>query len=312
MASFASDVKKELTNLQVSVKEARAELMALVRMNGVISVSEHQVVTLDITTENAAIARRIYSSLKMVYLIAPEVLVRRKMKLKKNNVYVVRVKDHVNELLCDMAIDFMGTIQPDTFQAIATDDASKRAYLRGAFMAGGSVNNPETSSYHLEIYSVHEGHNEAIQVLMNDYGFHARMAERRKGYLVYLKEADKISDFLALIGASQAILRFENVRVTRDMRNSINRRVNCENANLTKTVNAAMQQIENIEFIQSTIGLEKLPVKLQEVATVRLNHPDLSLKQLGELIPNGPVSKSGVNHRLRKINQYADALRKAE
>lgn len=311
MASFASDVKKELTGLQVSVKEARAELMALVRMNGVISVSEHTV-TLDVTTENAAIARRIYSALKLVYLIAPEVLVRRKMKLKKNNVYVVRIKDHVDELLQDMGIDFMGGFHDEALKAITADEPSRRAYLRGAFMAGGSVNNPETSSYHLEIYSVHEEHNEAIQTLMNHYHFNARMAERRKGYLVYLKEADKISDFLALIGASQAILRFENVRVTRDMRNSINRRVNCENANLTKTVNAAMQQIENIEFIQATIGLAKLPEKLQEVALVRLNHPDLSLKQLGELVPNGPVSKSGVNHRLRKINQYAEQLRRAE
>ncbi|MDO4670682.1 MAG: DNA-binding protein WhiA [Aerococcus sp.] len=308
MASFASDVKKELTSLQVSIKEARAELMALVRMNGVISMSGHTV-TLDVTTENAAIARRIYSALKMVYLIAPEVLVRRKMKLKKNNVYVVRIKEHVDELLRDMGIDFMGTFHDETLQDIEQDDAARRAYLRGAFMAGGSVNNPETSSYHLEIYSVHEGHNEAIQRLMNDYQFHARIAERRKGYLVYLKEADKISDFLALIGASQAILRFENVRVTRDMRNSVNRRVNCENANLTKTVNAAMQQIQNIEFIQATIGLEKLPLKLQEIAIARLNNPDLSLKQLGELVPNGPVSKSGVNHRLRKINQYAENLR---
>ncbi|MCI5775098.1 MAG: DNA-binding protein WhiA [Aerococcus sp.] len=308
VSSFASEVKKELTAVPVSPKEARAELIAMVHMNGIISLnSEH--VTLDIQTENAAIARRIYQAFKTVYLIAPDIIVRRKMKLKKNNVYIVRVTMGVEGLLKDMGLNLFGMMDDTTIEAINRSEDTMRAYLRGAFMAGGSVNNPETSSYHLEIYSLQENNHLILQAMMKPFGLNVRTAARRNGHFIYLKEADKISDFLALIGANQSILKFENVRVTRDMRNSVNRRVNCESANLNKTVNAALQQIENIQLIQNTMGLEQLSPKLQDVARMRMDNPDLSLKQLGERLPDGPVSKSGVNHRLRKINALADKIR---
>ena len=148
--------------------------------------------------------------------------------------------------------------------------------------------------------------------MMNRYHLNARKTERRSGYITYLKEAEKIADFLSLIGATNSMLKFEDIRIVRDMRNSVNRIVNCETANLNKVADAANRQIENIKYLDEHLGLDKLPDKLQEVAFVRVAHPELSLKELGELIPGGPISKSGVNHRLRKINEVAAKLQKGE
>jgi DNA-binding protein WhiA len=145
--------------------------------------------------------------------------------------------------------------------------------------------------------------------MMNHFDLNARTIERRNGFITYLKEAEKIADFLALIGAHNAMMKFEDVRIIRDMRNSVNRLVNCENANMNKTIDAAAKQVANIEFIEATVGLEKLPDKLKEIAVIRLENPDISLKELGEMIPSGAISKSGINHRLRKINDFADSLR---
>ncbi|MDK6686768.1 DNA-binding protein WhiA [Aerococcus sp. UMB8623] len=309
MSSFAADVKKELTRIEVTKDEAQAELSALVRMNGSINLLSQGLV-LNVQTENAAIARRIYSLFKKTYQVTGEIIVRRKMKLKKNNVYIVRIHREAQEILSDMEILDRLMIIPKIPQSIKANPRLAKAYLRGAFLAAGSVNNPETSSYHLEIYSIHQSHNQDIIDLMNVYHLNARQIERRSGYISYLKEAEKISDFLALLGANQAILRFEDVRVMRDMRNSINRIVNCESANLNKTVTAAGKQIETINYIEDRVGLAELPVKLREIAEARLKHPGASLKELGETLESGPVSKSGVNHRLRKINQFAEELRR--
>lgn len=288
---------------------AKAELMALIRMNGAIGISNQQL-TLNTQTENPAIARRIYSLLKEFYHLEAELSVRRKMKLKKNNLYIVRLRTGVKELLNDLSIlkdDFQ--INEKVPEGILTAESEVRSYLRGAFLASGSVNNPETSRYHLEIYSLYESHNQMIADWINRYNFNARTTERRSGYIVYLKEAEHIADFLQLIGATNSMLKFEDVRIMRDMRNSVNRLVNCETANLNKVANASMKQINNIQYIDETVGLGELPPKLREVAETRLAYREVSLKELGELVPGGPISKSGINHRLRKINQYAEKLR---
>ncbi|UQS83328.1 DNA-binding protein WhiA [Bombilactobacillus thymidiniphilus] len=310
MASYASEVKKELTTLEVHPEHARAELSALIRMNGSLSLINHHFV-LNIQTENPAIARRIYALLHQLYTVESDLVVRRKMKLKKNNQYIVRLRQHVQEILADLRI-----IEADSFQ-IRTDipedvlnsKQRARSYLRGAFLAGGSVNNPETSSYHLEIYSLYEDQNTGILQLMNKFDLHARATSRRNGFITYLKEAEKISDFFQVTGATSAMLKFEDVRIVRDMRNSVNRLVNCENANINKTIKAASQQIENIKFWQDNYGLETLPPKLQEIAQVRLANPEVSLSELGNLIPSGTISKSGINHRLRKLNDLINSKR---
>ncbi|EAV9830334.1 DNA-binding protein WhiA [Listeria monocytogenes] len=310
--SFASETKKELTHMDVSDSDAKVELAAFIRMNGAISFSS-QLVIMDVQTENAAIARRMYQLLKDLYEVPIELLVRRKMKLKKNNVYIVRLKSGTRGILEDLRIlEPPMTFTKSIDRGFVKKRSAKRAYLRGAFLASGSVNNPETSSYHLEIFSVYEEHNEAICTLMNQFDLNARTLERKNGFITYLKEAEKITEFLSIIGATSALLHFEDVRIMRDMRNSVNRLVNCETANLNKTINAAVRQIDNIKYIQSTVGLEALPERLREIAALRIANEDVTLKELGEMLTTGQVSKSGINHRLRKLDQIAERLRSGE
>ncbi|MBF2597745.1 DNA-binding protein WhiA [Listeria welshimeri] len=310
--SFASETKKELTHMDVSDSDAKVELAAFIRMNGAISFS-NQLVIMDVQTENAAIARRMYQLLKDLYEVPIELLVRRKMKLKKNNVYIVRLKSGTRGILEDLRIlEPPMTFTKSIDRGFVKKRSAKRAYLRGAFLASGSVNNPETSSYHLEIFSVYEEHNEAICALMNQFDLNARTLERKNGFITYLKEAEKITEFLSIIGATSALLHFEDVRIMRDMRNSVNRLVNCETANLNKTINAAVRQIDNIKYIQSTVGLEALPERLREIAALRIANEDVTLKELGEMLTTGQVSKSGINHRLRKLDQIAERLRSGE
>ncbi|WP_163183449.1 DNA-binding protein WhiA [Neobacillus sedimentimangrovi] len=310
--SFASETKKELTNLEVKPCCERAELSALIRMNGSLSFSNRKIVV-DIQTENAAIARRIYTLLKKRYQVQVELLVRKKMRLKKNNVYIVRLSERAKEILEDTKIlgdgfTFIHDISPE----LVKKKCCKRSYLRGAFLAGGSVNNPETSSYHLEISSLYKEHNDSLCELMNSFGLNSKTLERKKGYITYLKEAEKITEFLNIIGAHNALLRFEDVRIVRDMRNSVNRLVNCETANLNKTIGASIRQVENIRYIEQTVGLQVLPDKLREIAELRLKYTDVTLKELGEMVSGGTISKSGINHRLRKIDEIAEKLRAGE
>lgn len=306
--SFAAQTKKELTLVEAEPCCERAELSALIRMNGAVQLTNKRIV-LDISTENAAIARRMYTLLKRHFDVPTELLVRKKMRLKKNNVYIVRVPAGVEQLLNDLAIASSGfQFHPSIDKELVRKPCCKRAYLRGAFLAGGSVNNPEGSSYHLEIASMYEEHCQALVELANKFHLNARFIERKKGFILYIKEGEKIIEFLSIIGAHQALFKFEDVRIMRDMRNSVNRIVNCETANLNKTIGAAVRQIDNIKLLEKEVGLENLPDKLREVAEIRLKHPDLNLKEVGDML-KGQVSKSGVNHRLRKIDEWAEKIR---
>ncbi|MCI2252929.1 DNA-binding protein WhiA [Domibacillus sp. PGB-M46] len=310
--SFASETKKELTTIETSGCCAKAELSALIRMNGSLSFSNRQLVV-NIQTENAAIARRIYVLIKRNYDAAVELLVRKKMRLKKNNVYIVRLKENAQVILDDLGIIEDGfSFIHHIASRITEKNCCQRTYLRGAFLAGGSVNNPETSSYHLEIFSLYQEHNEALCTLMNEFSLNAKTLERKKGFITYLKEAEKISDFFSIVGAHSALMRFEDVRIVRDMRNSVNRLVNCETANLNKTIGAALRQVENIKFIDQTVGLGILPDRLREIAELRVLHQDVTLKELGEMVSGAAISKSGINHRLRKIDEIADKIRAGE
>ncbi|MHA8138235.1 DNA-binding protein WhiA [Lactobacillaceae bacterium Scapto_B20] len=306
--SYASQVKKELTTLQVHKQNAKAELMALIRMNGSLTIVNHDLI-LNVQTENPAIARRIYQLLLKFYDVESNLIVRKRMKLKKNNVYVVRITNNTKNILDDLGILHDYQIVERVSGDLLANDAQVRSYLRGAFLAGGSVNNPETSRYHLEIYSLYEDHNEMITEMMNRYHLGARTTSRRSGYITYLKGAEKIADFLQLIGATSSMLHFEDIRIVRDMRNSVNRLVNCENANMNKVANASTRQIASINFIAETVGLDQLPDKLREVAELRLANKEVTLKELGELVPSGSISKSGINHRLKKINDFASKLK---
>lgn len=306
--SFAAQTKKELTMVEADPCCEQAELSALIRMNGSVQVSNKKVI-LDISTENAAIARRIYSLIKKHFEVHTELLVRKKMQLKKNNVYIVRIPARVQEILKELHIVSEGFVfTPEINSELTRKNCCKRAYLRGAFLAGGSVNNPEGASYHLEISSMYEHHCKSLVDLANEFHLNARCIERKKGFVLYIKEGEKIIELLSIIGAHQALFKFEDVRIMRDMRNSVNRIVNCETANLNKTIGAAVRQIDNIKLLQREVGLNNLPDKLREVAEVRLAHPEINLKEVGEML-KGTVSKSGVNHRLRKIDELAEKIR---
>lgn len=309
--SFTSEVKKELTLLEVHPVHARAELAAFVRLNGTVGLKKNAL-NLSIQTENAGTARRIYTLIKKHFVVESEILVRRKLKLKKNNVYIIRLHQGAEEVLSSLGLVENGNLHNRVPRWIFDDQQQMRSYLRGAFLATGSVNSPETSRYHLEIRSTYQEHNDDLLEIMNRFDLNARSLSRRNSYIVYLKESERISDFLAVIGASASVLKFEDTRIVRDMRNSVNRLVNCENANLNKTVDAATQQIINIELINSVIGIDHLPEKLQEMAYLRLEQPEASMKELGEMMPSGPISKSGVNHRIRKLNDMADNLKEKE
>lgn len=307
--SFASEIKNELINMEADKCCYRAELAALIRMNGELSIGKFSL-TLDVQTENPAIARRIYILIKETYNYKIEVLVRKNMRLKKNNVYIVRLKEKVTELLNDLKLKTENEyitqyINPQTMVL----GCCKRAYIRGAFLARGSINNPETSSYHLEVFNFDKTHSKELLNLVNHFGLNAREIKRRNGYIVYLKEAEKITEFMSIIGANNALFKFEDVRIVRDMRNSVNRLVNCETANMNKTIGASVRQVENIKLIEAQLGLEALPDRLRELAETRLKYPEVSLKEIGELVPGASLSKSGVNHRFKRIKKMADELR---
>lgn len=308
--SFASETKKELTGVESKPCCRQAELSALIRLNGGMYTAEAREV-LDITTENAAIARRIYTLLKDVFQVHAEVLVRKKMRLRKNNVYIVRIPRDADAVLCALGVSRKGSaLVGGPPKKRLGRDCCRRAYLRGAFLAAGSVNNPEGASYHLEIALGDSEMSAGIIRLFSAYDLDGRVIGRKRGYVVYLKEGEKIVEFLNLVGAHQALLRFEDVRILKGMRNQVNRLVNCETANLNKTVQAAVRQIENIRLLQRTVGLDNLPPKLREVAELRLRHPDINLKELGAMLGGG-VTKSGVNHRLRKLDEWARRVKES-
>jgi DNA-binding protein WhiA len=199
-------------------------------------------------------------------------------------------------------------ILPGIKKELIKTKCCRRSYLRGAFLGGGSVSSPD-SDYHLELTAGNEKLGEDLAALTNRFtGLNAKLSRRKQSWLVYLKESDQIADFLALIGAHGSLLEFENARVLKGMKNQVNRLVNCETANLEKTVNAAFRQVNGIRLIDERIGLDTLNPSLAQIARLRLDNPEATLKELGELM-RPPVGKSGVNHRLRKIEEIAEKLK---
>lgn len=312
--SFSATTKNELSRIPLGHEGCNlAEMAAFVRMNGTIQLSGMKNINLKFTTENAAIARRIFSLLRTIYNTEVKVMVRRNKQLKKNNNYLILVEDEdiSTKVLHDVKFisEDYSIFNPNYNIPVEfiNERCCKRSYIRGAFLGGGSISNPE-KAYHLEFVTSNESHAVDLSNLINSFGLLSKIVLRKENYIVYIKESEQIVDLLNIIGAHQALLKLEDIRVLKDVRNNINRIVNCETANLSKTIEASMRQIENIKLIESTIGLNKLPDNLREIAELRLEYNDASLKELGLLL-NPPVGKSGVNHRLRKIEEIADDLR---
>lgn len=313
--SFSSTAKNELSRLPLTDNHcALAELSALVRMCGTIQILGDNKINLKFNTENAAIARRIFSILKLLYNIDVEVMVRRNRQLKKNNNYLVGISDleASKKILVEVGFikpDGSNIFNPDYKmpESIIKKRCCRRAYIRGAFLGGGSISNPE-KTYHLEFVTNYEEHGNDLSDIINSFGLGSKIVIRKENYVVYIKEGEQIVDVLNIIGAHQALLKLEDIRVLKDIRNNINRLVNCETANLGKTINASIKQIENIAIIDKYMGLHKVSNNLREVAEIRLDNPDASLKEIGMML-EPPVGKSGVNHRFRKIEELADKLK---
>lgn len=307
--SFSTVTKEELARLPESKECCQmAELAALVRMDGTLQISAEQQYALNVVTESAPVARKIYRLAKNALKLPVDIVVRRKLRLRKNNSYMVKIYPRGVEDLRRLGLmNENSQIVAGIPRELIRRKCDQKAYLRGAFLAGGSINNPE-GTYHLEIISNDLKHAQAVCELLNRFQLGAKLSTRKNWHVVYLKESEHIVEFLGLIGAHHALLEFENVRVLKDVRNQVNRIVNCETANLNKTVDAAVRQMENIQLVQGTIGLGALPEGLRELAELRLQAPDASLKELGEML-NPKVGKSGVNHRMRKIDELAERIR---
>jgi len=312
--SFSSKVKNELVRKEFERDCCKlAAISAIVRMSGSIQLAGLNKINVRITTENPAIARLAFTLFKTCFSIHTDVLVKKNKVLKKGNTYVITMPNanDVLEVLEIIEIEEDGIIINNGIpKRLLNNECCKRAYLRGAFLGGGSISDPE-KTYHLEFVTHNEEFSNELMDLINSYGLSSKPVLRKNSYVIYLKEGDQIVDMLNIIGAHNALLEFENIRILKDMRNSVNRIVNCETANLTKIVDASIRQIENIEYIQRTAGLKILPDNLREIAELRLENRNASLKELGQML-NPPIGKSGVNHRLRKIEKIAEQLKYRE
>lgn len=305
--SFSSKTKNELARKTADSKCCQlAELSALVRVSGTIQLLGRGKTNLLITTENPAIARMIFVLFKRSMQVHTDIDTVKNTVLRKNNSYQIKITDSTDILKkLEIMIEDEGSVIINNGLPITLleNECCKRAYIRGTFLGGGSLSDPE-KSYHMELITHREDYAEELMALINSYGLHSRVISRKKNFIVYLKEGDQIVDLLNIIGAHSALMSFENTRIVKSMRNNINRLVNCETANLHKMVDAAVKQKQYIEIIEDHIGLEALPDNLREIAMIRLNNTDVSLKELGQLL-SPPIGKSGVNHRLRKIEKLA-------
>jgi DNA-binding protein WhiA len=309
--SFAAHVKKELVGINSKPCCQLAELSALFKMNGTMSLTSSGPV-LSFDTENAAIARRVLTLLKSNFPnVKTSILARKKKNLKKNNTYVVKVINHVIEVANTLQVMPSDEGDFSIFETLLAKNCCPRAYLRGAFLASGSINNPETSSYHFELTTSDSEHALTLQLILNDLELNARVLARKKGHICYIKESEKIGDFLRAVGAVGSVLNFEDMRIIRDIRNSDNRLNNCEIANETKTLTAADQQVEDIKLIKRIKGADFLNDKLLYVAQLRLEFPEENLAYLAKVATERghPLTKSGINHRMRSIKKMATELR---
>jgi cell division protein WhiA len=309
--SFSADVKNELARVTGDQSCCHiAELAALMRMGGTMLIGGNNNLGITFTTENAAVARKVLMLIKRGFDLKTEVVVTRGRRLKKVNSYLIRVVPSrvVTEVLSVLGIMRGETLNAGRDAGLLRRSCCRRAYLRGAFLGGGSVSRPE-GEYHLELVTGNQDFAKTLVRLLKSFGLTAKVADRKQDYVVYLKDGDAITSILRIIGAHNALFAFENVRVVKDMRNQVNRLVNCETANLQKTVNAAVRQVERIHLIDRRIGLGKLPNNLREAAELRLANPEATLQELVDLA-GGQPGKSGMNHRLRKLEQMAAELEK--
>lgn len=312
--SFSGDVKEELSRQVSTARHCQiAEIAAIVSMCGQVSISGEERYSLKIHTESLSVARKYFTLLRKTFNIDTEVSIKQNTYLKRARTYLVMVKDHEDTIRILQAAKLIGQ-DGEIRENLSLHDnlviqrsCCKRAFIRGAFLSAGSISNPQ-KSYHFEIACATAQKAEQLRSIINSFGMESKIVQRKKYHVVYIKEGDQIVDILNVMEAHVALMNLENVRILKEMRNSVNRKVNCETANLSKTVSAAVKQIEDIRYIQAKVGFESLGDGLADTARLRLEYPEASLKELGMML-SPQVGKSGVNHRLRKLSALAEELR---
>jgi len=308
--SFSGEVKKELCEQISTARHCQlAEISAIIAFCGKIVVDKDQTLILKLQTESTILTKKIFLLLKQVFRINAE-LTTKPISAKKN-LYELGLGAEETTLVlnaCKLAV--VEEKNGRSFvveQTIVTKSCCRRGFIRGAFLAAGSVSDPN-KAYHFEIVVSQEKNGELLCEVMRSFDIDAKMIARKYHYVVYVKEGSQIVDLLNVMEAHVALMEFENVRILKDMRNTINRKVNCEAANINKTVKAATRQVDDILYIRDKVGLATLAEGLEEIALLRIEYPEASLKELGEML-NPPVGKSGVNHRLKKLCEIAEDLR---
>ncbi len=306
--SFTTTIKEEISRIDNTRSESISELSGFLRNNGSCTDT-----TIDLLTENATVAKRIYKLIKDIYDVTCEIENRKSVNFSKNNLYLIMINDKVDFILKDLSvIDDHGNILEEPSNYILGSEEEIRAYLRGAFLSKGSINDPKTARYHLEFLIEEKKEANIISKLLNEFNLNSKVLSREKGYMVYIKEAEKIGDFLRIIQASQAVLYYEDIRIYRDHKNMTNRLNNMEQANMDKVVETATKQIEDIEYLKESIGLDLLDDKTKEAIEYRLKYPESSLLELSEIISyetGKPITKSGLNHRFRKIRELVNKMK---
>ncbi len=312
--SFSSNVKDELSKEISAARHCQiAEITAIISMCGKITISADDKYCVKINTENVAVARKYFTLIKKTFNINTEISIRRNAYLKKGTTYSISIKGHDDSyrvLKTCKLLDNNNEINENmsvVHNIVIQNTCCKRSFIRGAFLATGSISDPE-KQYHFEIVCTNENKANQLVEVIACFGIDAKVVARKKNFVVYIKESSQIVDILNVMEAHVSLMELENVRILKEMRNSVNRQVNCETANINKTVSAAVKQIEDIKYVESRLGLDSLPPALEEMARKRLEYPEATLKELGLLL-NPQVGKSGVNHRLRKLSELAQDLR---
>ncbi|MDO5134932.1 MAG: DNA-binding protein WhiA [Eubacteriales bacterium] len=311
--SFSGMVKEELSKRVGQARHCQiAELAALYSACGRLQKGQDGDFVLHMQTENKAVARKCFTILQKTFNIKAGVSVHESGPLKKNGLCCVTVFEPEQAKKVAEAVKL--TVDGSRGEAlrlrnslVIQQNCCKRAFIRGAFLSSGSISDPQ-KGYHFEIVCADEERAEQLQKIIRSFHIDAKIVLRKKSYVVYVKEGSQIVDILAIMEANVALMDLENIRILKEMRNSVNRKVNCETANINKTVNAAVKQVEDIKLIESRAGFDSLSEGLEEIARLRLQYPEATLKELGMML-NPQVGKSGVNHRLRKLSILADELR---
>ena len=292
MASFTTQIKDEISKIETNKLESLSELCSFLKYNDSIDKS------ILIKTENSSVARRMFNLLKRIYGVNIKLTIRTQKKFLVKKIYLLQVTEKVSTIKLDV---------DNIYKNILTfSDEEQVSFLKGVFLATGSINDPAKSKYHLEFLIDNEEYAKTVDKLLKHFRFSSKILKREKGYMVYLKQAEEISDFIKLIGAINALFYFEDIRIYRDHKNMVNRLNNCEQANVEKSMKTCNEQIENINYLKENDLESLLDDKTKLIMSYRLKYPETTMNELAEIISletDINITKSGINHHFRKIKE---------